>query len=75
MDAYQYLSGYYTGLFMNDVNLAEIRDHYAIPKNTIKDPARNGRSEYVFSFGVRGQPQQIDLEMILPIPIIGPMKN
>lgn len=40
MDAYQYLSGYYTGLFMNDVNLAEIRDHYAIPKNTIKDPAR-----------------------------------
>lgn len=35
-EAYQYLSRYYAGLFMNDPNLDNIRDHYAIPRNTIK---------------------------------------
>lgn len=34
--AFQYLSNYYSGLFMDDPKLSELRDHYAIPKNTIK---------------------------------------
>jgi nitric oxide reductase subunit B len=39
-DAYRYLSNYYSGIFMNDSDLDELRDHYAIPVNTIKDQNR-----------------------------------
>lgn len=39
-EAYQYLSNYYSGLFMDDPERAELRDHYAIPKNTIKTQER-----------------------------------
>nr|WP_318502541.1 hypothetical protein [Bacillus sp. T3] len=39
-DAYRYLSGYYAGIFMNDPDLDELRDHYAIPVNTIKNQDR-----------------------------------
>ncbi|AGK53915.1 nitric-oxide reductase large subunit [Bacillus sp. 1NLA3E] len=39
-DAYRYLNSYYSGLFMNDPDLADIRNHYAIPKNTVKNQAR-----------------------------------
>ncbi len=31
---------HYTGLFMNDPSLSKLRDYYAIPPNTIKDPER-----------------------------------
>ena len=34
------VSAHYRGLFMNDPNLVGLRDAYAIPANTIKDPAR-----------------------------------
>jgi nitric oxide reductase subunit B len=40
MEAYQYLSRYYAGLFMDDPDLAHLRDHYSIPKNTIKTQER-----------------------------------
>jgi nitric oxide reductase subunit B len=40
MEAYQYLSRYYAGLFMDDPDLADLRDHYSIPKNTIKTQER-----------------------------------
>lgn len=40
MEAFQYLSSYYSGLFMDDANLSELRDQYAIPKNTIKSKER-----------------------------------
>ncbi len=33
-------SNHYTSLFMNDPALAKLRDAYAIPANTIKDPER-----------------------------------
>ncbi len=39
-EAFQYLSNYYAGLFMDDPNLAYLRDHYAIPENSIKDEER-----------------------------------
>jgi len=39
-DAYQSLSNYYAGLFMDDPNFSKLRDDYAIPINTIKDPGR-----------------------------------
>lgn len=47
-EAYQYLSNYYAGLFMNDPNLADLRDHYAIPENTIKDPNRMAQMNTFF---------------------------
>ncbi len=34
--AYQHLSDYYAGLFMDNPDMAQLRDHYAIPKNSIK---------------------------------------
>lgn len=40
MDAYQYLNSYYAGLFMDNPDFQELRDHYAIPANTIKDQER-----------------------------------
>lgn len=40
MEAYQYLSSYYSGLFMDNPDLGELRDQYAIPKNTIKSQER-----------------------------------
>lgn len=39
-EAFQHLSNYYGGIFMEDPDLDEIRNHYAIPKNTIKDQNR-----------------------------------
>lgn len=38
--AYNYLSDYYQGLFMDDPKLAELCEKYAIPENSIKDEAR-----------------------------------
>ncbi|KAA5539971.1 nitric-oxide reductase large subunit [Adhaeribacter rhizoryzae] len=34
------VSRYYTGLFMNDADMAKYREAYAIPDNSIKDPER-----------------------------------
>ncbi|WP_017754237.1 nitric-oxide reductase large subunit [Calidifontibacillus oryziterrae] len=39
-DAYDYLSNYYARLFMDDPEISDLRDHYAIPINTIKDEDR-----------------------------------
>jgi len=47
-DAYQYLSNYYAGLFMNDPQFNELRDHYAIPKNTLKDSERMSQMNTFF---------------------------
>ena len=74
-DAFRYLSAYYAGLFMDDPDLAELRNHYAIPKNTIKDQNADGRNELHSSFGVHGQPQQTVPEVISPIRITGQMKS
>lgn len=38
--AIQSLSQHYQGLFMNDPKAADLREAYAIPANTIKDPER-----------------------------------
>lgn len=38
--AIEYLNDYYTGLFMENPELDELRTQYAIPKNSIKDKAR-----------------------------------
>ncbi|NSL50615.1 nitric-oxide reductase large subunit [Calidifontibacillus erzurumensis] len=40
LDAFQYLSSYYSGLFMDDPAFEELRDHYAIPRDTIKTQER-----------------------------------
>lgn len=34
------VSKHYTGLFMNDPSLGELREAYAMPANTVKDPGR-----------------------------------
>jgi nitric oxide reductase subunit B len=39
-EAIQAVSNHYGSLFMNDPALAKLRDAYAIPANSIKDPAR-----------------------------------
>lgn len=39
-EAIEYLNGYYAGLFMENPELDELRNNYAIPKNAIKDPTR-----------------------------------
>ena len=38
--AVEYLNSYYKGLFMENPELDELRSHYAIPKNSIKDENR-----------------------------------
>jgi nitric oxide reductase subunit B len=38
--AFQTLSTYYSGLFMDDPDFTELRNHYAIPVNTLKDEER-----------------------------------
>lgn len=40
IEAYNALHQYYSGLFMNDPALAETRDNYAIPENSIKTQER-----------------------------------
>ena len=39
-EAIEYLNTYYEGLFMDNPELNELRNNYAIPKNAIKDPKR-----------------------------------
>lgn len=39
-EAIKVVGDHYTSLFMNDPNLSKLRDAYAIPPNTIKDPER-----------------------------------
>lgn len=38
--AFHHLSNYYAGLFSDDPKFDELREAYAIPKNSIKDPER-----------------------------------
>lgn len=65
-------SQYYSRLFMNDPSMSELRDQYAIPKNTIKDSERMARMN-TFLHGVPGFALQKDPEMMLPIPTTGLM--
>ncbi|MFN7116066.1 MAG: nitric-oxide reductase large subunit [Saprospiraceae bacterium] len=39
-EAFQELSTYYSGLFMNDPKFDQLRSDYAIPENAIRDPER-----------------------------------
>ncbi|HVO76062.1 MAG TPA: nitric-oxide reductase large subunit [Ignavibacteriaceae bacterium] len=39
-EAFREISRHYSGLFSNDPNLSNLREAYAIPENTIKDPHR-----------------------------------
>jgi nitric oxide reductase subunit B len=39
-DAIRHLGDYYSGIFMNNPDLDDVRNHYAIPVNTIKDQTR-----------------------------------
>lgn len=39
-EAIEFITNYYTGLFMENSELDELRANYAIPKNSIKDEAR-----------------------------------
>lgn len=47
-DAFRSLSAYYTSLFMDDPKFSELRDHYAIPVNTIKDEKRMAQMNAFF---------------------------
>ncbi|WKS96067.1 nitric-oxide reductase large subunit [Riemerella columbina] len=44
------LAQYYQKLFMNDASLNKLRDSYAIPKNTIKDPERMRKMNAFFAW-------------------------
>ncbi|MGX9987302.1 nitric-oxide reductase large subunit [Soonwooa purpurea] len=44
------LADYYTKLFMDDASMAELRDNYAIPKNTVKDKERMDKMNAFFSW-------------------------
>ncbi|WP_458414151.1 nitric-oxide reductase large subunit [Schinkia sp. CFF1] len=39
-DAYEFLSRYYSGLFMDNPDFQDLRDKYALPKNTIRSQER-----------------------------------
>lgn len=47
-ESFKFLSNYYSGLFMDDPNFSKLRDHYAIPKNTIKDEKRMSQMNTFF---------------------------
>ena len=40
VEAFDEISKHYAGLFTNDLQLDKLRDAYAMPENSIKDPAR-----------------------------------
>lgn len=46
--AFRAVSRHYTSLFMNDPALSKLRDNYAIPPNTIKDPERMAKMNAFF---------------------------
>jgi nitric oxide reductase subunit B len=46
--AIKFVSAHYTSLFMNDPALEKLRDNYAIPPNTIKDPGRMAKMNAFF---------------------------
>ena len=46
--AIKFVSQHYTSLFMNDPALEKLRDAYAIPPNTIKDPERMAKMNAFF---------------------------
>jgi len=47
-NAIKVVSEHYAGLFMNDPGLSKLRDNYAIPPNTIKDPDRMAKMNAFF---------------------------
>jgi nitric oxide reductase subunit B len=47
-EAFRAMSRYYAALFMNDPQMNKLRDAYAIPPNTIKDPARMAKMTTFF---------------------------
>lgn len=46
--AFNHLSDYYSGLFSDDPKFDELREAYAIPKNSIKDPERLSQINHFF---------------------------
>jgi len=48
VEAIQSLSKYYQGLFMDNPQFSKLREDYAIPENTIKDPARMAKMNAFF---------------------------
>ena len=48
VEAIKYLSNYYQSLFMNDPQFAKLREEYAMPENTITDPARMAKMNAFF---------------------------
>ncbi|SEM11966.1 nitric oxide reductase, NorZ apoprotein [Chitinophaga rupis] len=48
--AFQQLSAYYTGLFMTDPQFNTLREQYAIPAATIKDPERMRKMNAFFAW-------------------------
>ncbi|MCD2424350.1 nitric-oxide reductase large subunit [Niabella pedocola] len=47
---YQALSSYYARLFMDDPQMARLRDQYAIPANTVKDSIRMAKMSAFFAW-------------------------
>lgn len=47
---YQALSGYYARLFMDDPQMAQLRDQYAIAANTVKDSTRMAKMSAFFAW-------------------------
>jgi nitric oxide reductase subunit B len=47
-EAIRFVGDHYASLFMNDPKLTKLRDNYAIPPNTIKDPARMAKMNAFF---------------------------
>ncbi|WP_312822837.1 nitric-oxide reductase large subunit [Epilithonimonas sp.] len=44
------LADYYAKIFMNDAEMNQLRDHYAIPKNTVKTEERMAKMNAFFSW-------------------------
>ena len=67
-------SKFYGGFFTNDPALADLRDAYSIPENSLKDPAR-----VLFSMlSSSGSPGHVSLNVpvrLSPIQITGLLKN
>ncbi len=59
---------------MNDPSMAQLRDQYAIPKNTVKDSGRMSQMN-AFLPGAHGYALQNVPEIMLPIPITGLTMN
>ena len=53
-------SRFYAGLFTNDPAMADLRNAYSIPENSIKDPMQGTATECVSSSGYHGHVSRND---------------